>query len=222
MRLRGGRRYWWRRLDAVDPSDALRPLGSRPSTDDIDAFAKSVSDAPRCKYPGSVDDIPPYWFVNQKEECIGKGRDAFERASNALADLECMELRWLMHRTEGDTLAVCSRQFFFVWLMYANKLLDKQFTAPRQRSISWGTTRRHVLCGEERLTVRWDDASDEVLFEVKSFSRPRHLFSWATYPYVILQQKRFARDATAAMTRLASLRGGYSGAAPSCAHVTPC
>ena len=220
MRLRGGGGIGGGGLMLWIPPMRFCPPGSRPSTDDIDAFAKSVSDAPRCKYPGSVDDIPHYWFVNQKEECIGKGRDAFERASNALEDLECMELRWLMHRTEGDTLAVCSRQFFFVWLMYANKLLDKQFTAPRQRSISWGTTRRHVLCGEERLTVRWDDVSDEVLFEVKSFSRPRHLFSWAAYPYVILQQKRFARDATAAMTRLASLRGGYSGAAPSCNAVT--
>ena len=65
--------------------------------------------------------------------------------------------------------------------------------------MSWGTTRRHVLCGEERLTVRWDAASDEVRFEVVSFSRPRHLFSVVAYPYVVGQQRRFARDATARM-----------------------
>ena len=61
-----------------------------------------------------------------------------------------------------------------------------------------------MLCGEERLTVRWDVASDDVLFEVLSFSRPRHLFSWAAYPYVIAQQKRFAKDATAVMVRVAA------------------
>ena len=82
--------------------------------------------------------------------------------------------------------------------MNANRIIANE-RMPQQRSITWATTRRHVLCGEERLTVSYDDASDDVHFEVLSFSRPRHLFSWAAYPYVVAQQKRFARDATARM-----------------------
>ena len=66
-------------------------------------------------------------------------------------------------------------------------------------AITFGTTQRHVLAGEERIEVRHDDATGDVEFEVRSFSRPRHLFSWLTYPYVVGQQKRFARDATALM-----------------------
>ena len=85
-----------------------------------------------------------------------------------------------------------------IWGPNANRIIDDEQT-PQQRSFTWATTRRHVLCGEERLTVSYDDASDEVHFEVLSFSRPRHLFSWAAYPYVVAQQKRFARDATERM-----------------------
>ena len=181
------------------PPIRLVPIGLRPSAGDISAFAVAASrEAEVCQYPGSVDDVPPLWLINHSKRAIGRGQDAYTRASSALEAFECLELSWLTHSLHADALAICSRQFYFLWLMNANRIINDEQT-PQQRSFTWATTRRHVLCGEERLTVSYDDASDEVHFEVLSFSRPRHLFSWAAYPYVVAQQKRFARDATERM-----------------------
>ena len=179
---------------------------SQPAADDIRRFAVDASrNAQPCEYSGSIDDVPPLWFVNRSEKTIGHGRDAYLRASAALGDLQCLELDWLTHRVHDDALAICSRQFGVVWLMNANKFIrSRDVRGGRRSSVAWATTRRHVLCGEEQLTVRWDEANDDVSFEVLSFSRPRHLFSWVAYPYVVLQQKRFARDATAVMRMRAS------------------
>ena len=177
----------------------LRIAAQQPSPADLASFAARWTDAPLCDYPGSVDDVPPRWFVNRRERSVGRGRDEYARAAEVLETLECLELGWLTHRVHADALAICSRQFGIVWMMNANRILRRKRSSQRcghSYSVTWGTTQRHVLCGEERLTVRWDAVTDEVRFEVLSFSRPRHLFSWIAYPYVIAQQRRFARDAT--------------------------
>jgi uncharacterized protein (UPF0548 family) len=172
-----------------------------PPADVLSGFAQRASQqAALCPLPGTIDNVPPRWFVNRSERCIGRGRAAFTRAAAELTSLNCLELGWLTHRVKDDVLAICSRQFGFVWMMNANRILDRRSTSALH-SVTWRTTRRHVLAGEERLSVRWDTASDDVLFEVRSFSRPRHLFAWAAYPYVIAQQKRFARDASIVMER---------------------
>ena len=62
-----------------------------------------------------------------------------------------------------------------------------------------------MLPGEERLELRWDEQTDEVVFRLLSFSRPRHIFSAVAYPYVLLQQKRFARDAARVLRDAARL-----------------
>ena len=196
---------------SADPSPPwLPPLrllwpGARPSAEELHAFARDASDhAKRCSYPGSVDSLPEerLWFVNRADRRIGRGRRDYERASEALGSLECLELTWLAHCAHADSLAICSRQFGCVWLMNANRIISREndrSNGGRRRSITWATTQRHVLCGEERVSVVWDAATDDVRFQVLSFSRPRHLYSWAAYPYVLAQQRRFARDAAEAM-----------------------
>ena len=100
----------------------------------------------------------------------------------------------------GDVLAICSRQFGCAWLLNANRLLERS-SGRREATLRWATSRRHVLVGEERIAVRWDARTDAVTFSVLSFSRPRHLISAVSYPLVLLQQRRFARDAGRVMVR---------------------
>ena len=173
-----------------------------PPAEDISRFTQASQFSKQCNYPGSVDSIPPFWFINQSHRQIGHGRDAFRRASEVLDTLKLLNLGWLTHFLHGDTLSICSRQFGIIWMMNANRLIDRRESYD-QCSVTWGTTRRHVLAGEERLSVKWDRASDEVTFEILSFSRPRHAFSWLAYPYVVAQQKRFANDASAMMVKAA-------------------
>ena len=187
------------------PPLLLHAPGARPAAGGVLAFARASTDAQQCIYPGSVDDLPPRWFVNRSERQIGRGEKAYEKAAAALAALDCLELEWLTHSRDDSALAICSRQFGVLWMMNANRIIQ-QAAKPTECSMTWATTRRHVLCGEERLSVRIDDAGD-VHFAICSFSRPRHLFSWLAYPYVVAQQRRFARDATAVMRARAASVG---------------
>ena len=180
----------------------------RPSPLAIEEDALRAAAAPLSKYNGSTDldapRLPRGWHVNRAETVIGHGRPAYERAANALQRLELLEHTWLAARcvcaTDRELLAVCSRQWGCVWLTNTNLVLRRECGA-RRSSVSWGTTRRHVLAGEETVCVTHDASTDGVRFTVLSFSRPRHLFSAVAYPYVLAQQRRFARDATAAMER---------------------
>ena len=159
------------------------------------------------KLPGSTqpgaESLPPRWYVSEHRKRVGRGKQAYERAKLALTTLECMQLDWLRITVEGDVLAICSRQFFLAWVCNANRFLQHAAGhGSSSSSVTWATTNRHVLAGEETLSVELDEASGEVYYRILSYSRPRHVFSWLTYPYVIAQQRRFARDSTRKMRDL--------------------
>ena len=147
----------------------------------------------------SASSLPPRgWVINRSRRHVGRGREAYRRASRALHELECLELPWLTAHVRDPVMVICSRQFGCLWLMNANRVLCRERCADCC-SITFRTTTRHVLAGEERLSVTCDDETKDVHFEILSFSRPRHVLSWLTYPYVLHQQRRFARDASAKM-----------------------
>lgn len=193
----------------------IPPLRFGIETPDVELakFAASAgTKAELCSYTGSTSDeekLPKRgWFINRSRQQVGHGKDSYEKAARALQRLDCMELGWLSAHLHGNFLSICSRQFGRLWVMNANFVLrqtaDERSAAGAVSKIAWGTTTWHVLAGEEQLSVRWDAADDTVTFEVLSFSRPRHLVSLATYPYVVFQQKRFARDASRRMRQIAS------------------
>ena len=178
-----------------------------PSDAALAAFASRAALRARpCALPvglsTAASDLLPrrFWVIQRSAKAIGRGGRAYKRAKQALDGFECMDLGWLTSRVDDDDriLAICSRQLGIVHLMNANVILRREIL-PRTSSVTFRTTTQHVLAGEERLAVTWDEASDEVRFEVLSFSRPRHALSWLTFPYVLYQQRRFARDATARM-----------------------
>lgn len=194
------------RCTAAAGAPWLPPLAvgrAAPPRGALDGFAARSGSTPLARYPGSTassSSLPRGWLINRSTRRIGSGRSDFGRASCALGRLDCLELGWLTRSLQGDVLVIGSRQLGCVWLLLANRVLRRE-TSARVRAVTWGTTRHHVLVGEEQLSVRWDAPSDAVVFEVLSFSRPRHWLAWLSYPLVVAQQKRFARDATAAMVQ---------------------
>ena len=194
-------------------------IGTAPPSDaDLSGAAFQAASAPMTVYKGSteegIDSLPDtrWWYVNRKETVVGQGRVAFERAAAALDHVEtCFDHDWLTARCHSarTLLVVCSRQLGCLWLTNVNRIL-RNVSRPRARCVAWGTTTHHVLAGEERLQVRWDEATDEVSFEILSFSRPRHVLAWLGYPIVLCQQRRFARDATAVVASATQRPAGGS------------
>lgn len=172
----------------------------RPPEQRLSAAVDAARSTPVSVYRGSTEtthSLPRRgWWLVQHVRRIGQGRESLDKAQRALDRLDLFEHDWLCVRREGNTLVVASRQLGFVWLMNANRVLQDD-----PGCITFGTTQRHLLAGEERIQVRLDDVTGHVELEIRSLSRPRHLLSWLTYPYVLAQQRRFAGDATRFMRR---------------------
>ena len=66
---------------------------------------------------------------------------------------------------------------------------------------AYGTLSDHVAQGEERFLVEWSPADDVVWFEIVVFSRVRHWLARFGYPALVYVQRRFRREAPAAMRR---------------------
>jgi uncharacterized protein (UPF0548 family) len=182
----------------------------RPSADTIESDLLRAAGSPSTVYNGCTFGeqvrLPHGWYVGRSDSVIGRGDATYARAAKALQHLHFFEHSWLTVRCskakagDAELMAVCSRQLGCLWLTNVNRMLNR-VEGERSSSVSWATTQRHVLAGEETIRVTHDTSTDLVHFSILSFSRPRHLFSFAAYPYVVLQQQRFARDATAAMQR---------------------
>src|SRR5262249_51861973 len=73
---------------------------------------------------------------------------------------------------------------------------------PVQRfGFAYGTLPGHAESGEERFTVEGHEQDDAVWYDILAFSRPQQLLARWGYPFARRLQKRFARDAAAAMRR---------------------
>ena len=62
----------------------------------------------------------------------------------------------------------------------------------------YGTLPAHPECGEEAFVVRRDEA-EQVHFDIRAFSRPRHLLARAGAPFARVIQERITRRYLAAM-----------------------
>jgi uncharacterized protein (UPF0548 family) len=183
----------------------IRISKTPPRDEQLRALAIAAADAPIADFPrGCIqkESFPRGWFVNRREVKVGCGREVFLECAAALDRLECMSHPWLRCKEADGILVVCARQFGVVWLSNANRMLPRQSSSgPRARAstVGWQCTRKHVLAGEEQLRVQWDRDSGAVTFRVLSCARPRHVLSVVALPVVLLQQRRFARDASRAM-----------------------
>ena len=142
---------------------------------------------------------------------VGRGREDFAAAREALLGWEHFQLGWTQvdkaTGTEpGSKVAVVARAVL-PWTINPLEVvwLDDS-GAPGRRAkggrtaFAHGTTRGHLLSGEERFAVEWDGGEvGEVRYEVAAFSRPGHPLAAATYPVVRLLQRRFAQDSMKAL-----------------------
>ncbi|CPR12338.1 hypothetical protein BN971_03632 [Mycobacterium bohemicum DSM 44277] len=127
------------------------------------------------------------------EREIGRGRERFERAADAV-------MRWGMQRGAGlrvrassDVAAVDTVVQVRMGFLPAPCRVVYVIDEPDIRGFGYGTLPGHPESGEERFVVRHDPATDAVFAEVSAFSRPATWWSKAARPVVALAQRVIAR-----------------------------
>jgi len=153
-------------------------------------------------------DPPPGYAIDHHTVRLGAGQAAFQAARDAINRWEMFNVDWVDVHTPvgpvspGMNVAVLAR-VLGLWYLNACRivyLIDETGTAETY-GFAYGTLRDHAEKGEERFTVVWENADDSVRYEQFAFSRPNHLLTRLNYPLARTVQKRFAKDALAAMTR---------------------
>lgn len=179
----------------------------RPSDAQVGALLSTVSGHP-FTYPsvGQTREptaLLPGWTVDRSVIRLGAGPDRFARARAAVQRWAMFDLGWVTvfpaPVAEGAEAAVLARAAG-LWVLNTCRVIYV-VDEPNRYGFGYGTLPAHVERGEERFLVRRDPVDDSVWFEILAVSRPNHWLAVLGYPYVRQLQRRFGRDALAAMAR---------------------
>jgi uncharacterized protein (UPF0548 family) len=156
----------------------------------------------------SRGDPPAGYAIDCHTATLGTGAATFQRSRDAINRWAMFDVDWAEVHPRGcpvssDINVAVLARVLGLWYLNACRivyLIDE--TGPVETyGFAYGTLADHAEKGEERFTVAWDHAEDSVRYEQFAFSRPSHLLTRINYSLARTVQKRFARDALAAMTR---------------------
>ena len=155
----------------------------------------------------SRNGAPPGYPVNHHRSPLGRGEKDYQRAIDAIRSWRMYDLNWTRLYSPdtpiepGRTVAIVARHFGF-WSLNVCRIiyvLDDSASLKRY-GFAFGTLPEHVEQGEERFAVELvEDGS--VWFELFAFARARHPLARMAPPLAALLQRRFAREAAAAIQR---------------------
>lgn len=188
-------------------------LFGRPSENEVRAFIGAQAERP-FSYPdvgATRGEPPPSYTVDHNRVALGSGDAVFERAVAAL-------WRWQMFAIDGVTLCWSSAPIEVgttvailagmagVWSLNACRIayiVDERGPITR-RGFAYGTLPEHVVRGEERFVIEWDQASGAVTYDLLAMSRPSSPLLAYARPLLRRAQRRFARRSLAAMRAAAA------------------
>jgi uncharacterized protein (UPF0548 family) len=159
---------------------------------------------------GTTASTPPAdYTVDHSRMQLGSGEQAFNRARRALDEWQQFALGWVeawpvaTPLRQGETVAVLIRGFGVWWLNAARIVYVADERAPTyaRYGFAYGTLPGHVEAGEERFLVEWDRTDNSVWYDIRAFSRPRHVLTRIGQWHVRRMQQRFRNDSAAAMLR---------------------
>ncbi len=188
-------------------------LLSKPTADDISRFlADRVADTISYSEIGATHFTAPAGYnIDHNRIKIGSGREDFERAKNALRAWKMFEMPWVeLHRKKtpieiGQNVAIVVSHYGFysingARIVYTFDEVGDEIEMERF-GFAYGTLVDHGEIGEERFSVEFDRATEEVFYDLFAFSRPAALLAKIGYPITRGLQKEFARDSKTAMLR---------------------
>ena len=184
----------------------------KPTDEQIRAYLTEVSGSPftyqdvECTRSDRAP-LRPGWNRDQERVLLGRGRGVFGRAREAIRQWRMFPpsvatLCWRDCPIEtGQTVGVVYRarpvlcwMLFPATIVYVIDECDHETAADVQRfGFAYGTIADHPEMGEERFLVEWNQATDEVWYDLLAISRPRHWLARIGYPYTRFEQARFRR-----------------------------
>jgi uncharacterized protein (UPF0548 family) len=184
-----------------------------PSADEISHFI-SKQQQTCLSYPevgASAGKIPNRYNVDHNRIKLGTGDVTWHRAVKAIRDWKMFNIPWLRlcwptaPIQVGTDVAVLVHHFGFYSLNACRIVCVVDEDGPVKRcGFAYGTLAEHAESGEERFTVEWNLADNDVWYEILAFSRPMKLAAKLGYPVSRFLQYKFAAASKAAMLNAVS------------------
>ena len=158
-------------------------------------------------YPhvGATRGTPPAnWRINHMRFQVGRGRAKFDFLAEALFSWKLLAIDGLevfpsaRLPEPGTDVAILSRHFG-IWSVDFCRVIYVLHEAPEQDGKVWrtgfayGTLPGHAVDGEEIFSVEWHAATQEVWYDIYSFSLPATILVSLIAPMARATQRRFAR-----------------------------
>ena len=191
-----------RRPSATEIEALLGSGGLRLSYPEVGATA-ALDSAPARAALASRYDVDRYEFT------LGTGRDLFERARSCLVAWRQFEIPWLeLHHagpvTPGQVVATLV-PLTGLWFLNPCEVVYAEIPDSRDSvAYAYGTLHGHPVCGEERFSLSFDPASEEVRYGITAVSRPARMLSKLGYPFARRLQKRFVAASARALANAAA------------------
>ena len=133
---------------------------------------------------------------------IGQGSADFEKAKDAIRSWVMFPTAWTKILPEkppmqtGENVAMLA-QFMGLWWRNSCKIIYT-IDETRRFGFAYGTLPGHIETGEELFLVYLND-SEDVIYEIRAFSKPYHIFAKIGYPLVRFLQEKFRQDSLQSM-----------------------
>ena len=149
-------------------------------------------------------ETPPGFTSDHNRQLLGRGPQAFERARAAVRAWTMFPSPWTAIEPahapiEKDGVVAVHVRVLGLWWLNASRIVYV-IDEPRRFGFAYGTLPGHAERGEERFVVEWLE-DDTVWYDLRAFSKPRHLLARLAYPITRAYQRRFGRASKAAMAR---------------------
>ena len=110
----------------------------------------------------------------------------------------------------GETVLVIARAGGMWWTNAARIVytIDEPAASLVRFGFAYGTLPGHVESGEERFLIEWDSQTDQVWYDIRAFSRPRHLLTRIGYPFARAMQKDVKPQPALALEGACTYGGG--------------
>ena len=155
---------------------------------------------------GIAKQSPPGFLIDQASGIVGQGKQAFARAKLALAEWRHFDLEWVELFPDGASIepgsvvAVLVHHMGF-WSLNGCRVVYSLSDCKAEPSFgfAYGTLTNHAEMGEEIFELSLEPKSEEVVYSIRSVSKPHGALAWIGYPITRYLQESFRRDSIIAL-----------------------